>query len=49
MFFNQVIGDGADLFIIIVAVVIGFVSALAFIDSQKVMKDQENNKDMPRD
>ena len=48
MFFNQVIGDGANLFIVIVALVIGFVAALAFIDSQKTTKEQENNKDMPR-
>jgi hypothetical protein len=48
MFFNQIVGNGANLFITIVAVVVGFVAALAFIDSQKTMKDQENNKDMPR-
>jgi len=46
--FYQIIGDGANLFIVIVAVVVGFVSALAFIDSQKTMKDNESNKDMPR-
>lgn len=48
MFFNQVIGSGANLFIIIVAIVIGFVAALAFIDSQKTRKEDEGNKDMPR-
>ncbi|MEQ8363560.1 MAG: hypothetical protein RH948_11870 [Cyclobacteriaceae bacterium] len=39
--FEQVIGDGANLFIIIVAVLIGFVAALGYIDSQKTKK--ENN------
>ena len=49
MFFNQVVGSGANLFVIIVAVVVGFVAALAVIDSKKTIKDQnENNKDMPR-
>jgi hypothetical protein len=48
MFFDQVIGSGANLFIIIVAIVIGFVSALALIDAQKTRKDGEGNKDMPR-
>jgi hypothetical protein len=48
MFFDQVVGDGANLFIIIVAIIIGFVSALGFIDSKKTDKEQENNPDMPR-
>jgi len=30
--FEQVVGSGANAFIIIIAVVIGFVSALGFID-----------------
>jgi hypothetical protein len=38
---EQVIGDGANLFILIVAVLFGFVNALAFIDYQKVKKEQE--------
>jgi len=40
--FEQVIGDGANLFIIIVAVLIGFVAALGFIDSEKTKK--QNNR-----
>ena len=49
MFFNQVVGSGANLFVIIVAVVVGFVAALALIDSKRTIKDQnDNNKDMPR-
>ena len=38
--FEQVVGDGANLFITIVAVIIGFVNALAFIDYRKVKKEQ---------
>ena len=41
--FEQVIGDGANLFIIIVAVIIGFVGALAYIDFLKVNKDQKDH------
>lgn len=39
--FHQVIGDGASLFITIVAVVIGFVGALTAIDFERVKKEQE--------
>lgn len=42
--FNQVIGDGANLFITIFAVIIGFVSALGFIDYHKVKKDEEESQ-----
>jgi hypothetical protein len=41
--FAQVIGNPANAFIIIVAVVVGFVSALTFLDSKKVFKDNEDN------
>jgi hypothetical protein len=44
MFFDQVIGNGANTFIIIIAVVVGFVSALSFIDSKKTMKENEENE-----
>jgi hypothetical protein len=43
MLFYQVIGSPANAFIIIVAVVIGFVSALTFIDSKRTFKDNEDN------
>ena len=46
MFFEQVIGSPANAFIIIVAVVIGFVSALLSVDSRKTFKDNEDN--MPK-
>jgi len=39
--FEQVIGDGANVFFIIVAIVFGFVNALALLDNRKVTKDQE--------
>ena len=39
--FSQVVGDGANLFILIVALLFGFVNALAYIDSLKTKKEQE--------
>ncbi len=39
--FTQVVGDGANLFILIVALLFGFVNALAYVDAQKVKKEQE--------
>jgi hypothetical protein len=42
--FEQVVGTGANTFIIIIAVIIGFVSALGFIDSKKTEKDNEHNE-----
>jgi hypothetical protein len=39
--FEQVVGNGANLFVLIIAVLLGFVNALAYIDNQKVKKDQE--------
>ncbi|HZY81394.1 MAG TPA: hypothetical protein VFE50_17850 [Cyclobacteriaceae bacterium] len=44
MFFDQVIGSGANAFILIITVVVGFVSALSFIDSKKTMKENEQNE-----
>ncbi len=41
--YEQVIGDGANLFIIIVAVIIGFATALGYVDFLKTKK-QENNE-----
>ncbi|MEI9920349.1 MAG: hypothetical protein WDO14_16370 [Bacteroidota bacterium] len=42
--FHQVVGSGANAFVIIIAVVVGFVSALSFIDSKKTFKDNESNE-----
>jgi len=39
--FDQVIGDGANLFIIIVAVLIGFASALGYVDFKKTKKEEK--------
>jgi hypothetical protein len=41
--FYQVVGNGANLFILIVAILIGFVNALAFVDAQKVKKEEEQS------
>lgn len=42
--FDQVIGDGANMFITIIAVIVGFVSALGFIDFRKVKKEEEEQQ-----
>ncbi|MBS1559116.1 MAG: hypothetical protein JST69_10365 [Bacteroidetes bacterium] len=42
-FFNQNIGDGANIFITIVALIVGFVSGLSFIDKMKTGKEQEKH------
>jgi hypothetical protein len=38
--FEQNVADGANLFVIIVAVIIGFVSALGYLDHRKTTKNQ---------
>ncbi|MDZ4716438.1 MAG: hypothetical protein SH819_13320 [Cytophagales bacterium] len=42
--FEQVVGNGANLFILIVALVIGFINALAYVDMTKVKKEQEEQE-----
>ena len=39
--FEQVVGNGANLFVLIVALLIGFVNALAYVDMVRVKKDQD--------
>lgn len=39
--FEQVVSDGVNLFITIVAIVIGFVSALGFIDERRNRKSED--------
>ena len=39
--FQQFIGDGANLFITIVAVLIGFAAAIGFMDFQKTNNNHE--------
>lgn len=41
--FEQYIGDGANLFITIIAVLIGFVAALGYLDFLKTKKGQEKD------
>jgi len=38
--FQQYIGDGANIFIAIVAVIIGFATAMGYIDYMKTNKQQ---------
>jgi hypothetical protein len=42
--FQQFIGDGANLFIAIVAVLIGFATAMGYVDYLRTTK-KENKKD----
>lgn len=44
---EQVIGNGANLFILIVALLFGFVNALAYVDMKKVEKEQNESGDGP--
>jgi len=39
--FNQYIGDGANIFIAIVAVLVGFATALGYIDFVKTKREQQ--------
>lgn len=39
--FQQYTGDGVSIFIAIVAVLIGFVAALGYIDFRKVKQDEK--------
>ena len=40
---EQIIGEGANIFITIVAVIIGFVAALSYVDFLKVKKEEEDD------
>ncbi|MFN3840349.1 MAG: hypothetical protein ACK4RF_06550 [Cyclobacteriaceae bacterium] len=41
--FNQYVASGADLFIIIVAVTVGFAAALGYVDFLKTTKQQKKD------
>lgn len=41
--FEQNIGDGANIFIIIVAVLIGFGAAMGFVDFKKTKKEENGS------
>jgi hypothetical protein len=43
--FQQYIGDGANIFITIVAVLVGFATALGYVDFLKTKKEQHGKKD----
>jgi len=42
--FNQIVGDGANLFMVIVAIVIGFVAGMSYTDMLRTKKDEEGNR-----
>ncbi len=41
--FQQVVGDGADLFIVIVAVITGFAAAMGYTDYVKTTKQEKKD------
>jgi hypothetical protein len=41
--FEQYIGDGANLFIVIVAVLVGFATALGYLDFMKTKKEEKKD------
>jgi|GEM_PF-313765 len=45
--FNQVVGDGANLFVIILAIVVGFAVGMGFVDFKKVSREEEENPSNP--
>ena len=45
--FNQVVGNGANLFVIIITVVVGFAAGMGFVDFKKVTKEEEENPGNP--
>ncbi len=42
--FEQIVGDGANLFLTIVAVIIGFGAAMGYVDYLRTQKEQEEKK-----
>ena len=41
-FFNQVVGDGANLFMLIVAIIIGFGAGMSYTDYVNTKKEEGN-------
>lgn len=41
--FNQVVGSGANAFLIIVAVLIGFAAAMGYVDYLRVKREEKDN------
>jgi hypothetical protein len=40
--FEQNVGDGANLFVIILAVIVGFAAAMGYVDFVRTKKQEEN-------
>jgi len=41
--FHQMVGSGANAFVVVIAVIVGFVSAISFLDSKKTFKENDEN------
>jgi uncharacterized membrane protein YwzB len=41
--FNQNVGDGANLFVIILSVIVGFAAALGYVDYLKVKREEKKD------
>ena len=41
--FNQIVGDGANLFVIIIAAIIGFAAAMGFTDYRKTKEEEKKH------
>lgn len=39
--FNQNVADGANLFVIILAVIVGFATALGYVDFRRTKREEE--------
>lgn len=39
--FNQNVGDGANLFVIILAVIVGFATALGYVDFRRTKREEK--------
>ena len=42
--FNQIVGDGANLFVVIVAIVVGFVGGLSYVDKVRTEEQEKGNR-----
>ena len=39
--FDQVVGSGANTFLTIIAILVGFIAALSYVDQNRVKKEEE--------
>ena len=42
--FTQIVGDGANLFVVIVAIVVGFVGGLSYVDKVRTEEHEKGNR-----